>query len=123
MLLTAVVFVSIALRGGLWAGGLANLVNVIIIWIGVTVGAIASWSFAGGTETICSILPKTIDYFSLFEGLGFGVLLGWFIVMGTMTFTMQGVTQVGFAARTPGHARWGFIVGPIMMAPLGFFSA
>ena len=123
MVLTAVVFVSIALIGGLWAGGLANLVNVIVIWIGVTIGMVASWSLAGGTEVIVTKLPANMDYFNLFDGLGLGLLIGWFVVMGTQTFTMQGVTQVGFAAKAPKDAKWGFIAGAILMAPLGFFSA
>ncbi len=123
MLLTAIVFVGIALIGGLWAGGLANLINVVVIWLGIAVGMAACWSLAGGTDIIISRLPREFDYFSLFEGLGWGVLLGWFIVMGTMTFTMQGVVQVGLAAKSPVDAKWGFIAGAILMAPLGFFSA
>ena len=123
MLMTAVVFVGIALMGGLWAGGLANLINVIVIWIGVTVGMIACWSIAGGTAIIVSKLPRELNYLGLFEGLGWGVLLGWFIVMGSQAFTMQGVTQISFASRTPRDAKWGFIIGAIIMAPLGFFSA
>lgn len=123
MLLTAVIFVGIALIGGLWAGGLANLINVVVIWIGVTVGMAACWSLAGGTEVIVSRLPTEFDYFSLLEGLGWGVLVGWFIVMGIQTFTMQGVVQMSLAAKSPGHAKWGFIVGAVLMAPLGFFSA
>jgi len=123
MLLTAIIFVGIALIGGLWAGGLANLVNVIIIWFGVTAGMVACWSLAGGTEVIASRLPSEFDYFSLIEGLGWGVLVGWFIVMAIQSFTVQGVVQVGLAAKSPVHAKWGFIVGAILMAPLGFFSA
>lgn len=123
ILLTAAVFVGIAIIGGLWAGGLANLINVIIIWIGITLGMIVCWSLAGDTETIKSNLPSGINFFSLTKGLDPGILLGWFIVMGTMAFTMQGVTQISFAARSPKDARWGFIVGAVIMLPLGFFSA
>jgi SSS family solute:Na+ symporter len=123
MLLTAIIFVGIAIIGGLWAGGLANLVNVVVIWVGVTVGMVACWSLAGGTETIISRLPRELDYFSVLEGLGWGVLIGWFIVMAIQSFTVQGVVQVGLAAKDPRHAKWGFIVGAILMAPLGFFSA
>jgi SSS family solute:Na+ symporter len=123
MLLTAIIFVGIAILGGLWAGGLANLANVVVIWVGVTVGMVACWSLAGGTEAIISRLPRELDYFSVLEGLGWGVLVGWFIVMAIQSFTVQGVVQVGLAAKSPGHAKWGFIVGAILMAPLGFFSA
>ncbi len=123
MLLTAVIFIGIALIGGLWAGGLANLVNVIVIWVGILIGMIACLSLAGGAETIISNLPQSFDYFNLCEGLGEGVLLGWFIVMGTMTFTMQGVIQISFASKSPKDAQWGFLAAALLMVPLGFFSA
>jgi len=123
MILTAVIFVGISLTGGLWAGGLANLLNVVVIWVGVTIGMFASWSKAGGTSIIISNLPKEIPYFSLFKGLGFGVLLAWFIVMATQCFSMQAVEQTAFAAKDGKEAKKGFILAALIMAPLGFFSA
>ena len=123
ILLTAIIFVGIALLGGYKAGGLISVLNVGVIYFGILVGVIASWSFAGGTETIVSKLPSGINYFSLFESLGFGVVLGWIIVMGFQAFSSQSVVQISLAAKSPHAAKWGFIVGAILMAPVGFLAA
>jgi len=122
-LLTAVVFVTITLIGGIWAGGLANLINVVIIWIGVSAGAFAAWGMAGGKAAIVAKLPTNIDFFSLTEGLGMALIVAWFMVFIFTTFSHQAVIQVGFAAKTPKHSKWGYIIGGLIMAPLGFFAA
>lgn len=122
-LLTAVVFVLIAFIGGLWAGGLANLINVVIIWVGIVVGTFAAINLAGGQAVILQKLPAGIDYFSLTEGLGLGIILAWFIVFIMVPMSHQAVIQVGFAAKTPKHSKWGYIIGGLLMAPLGFFAA
>jgi len=123
-LLTAVIFVFITLVGGIWAGGLANLVNVIVIWIGIVAGAIAANSFAGGYDTIVSKLPVgNVDYFDLFQGVGLTIVVAWFIVFMFTATSHQAVIQTGFAAKNGKAAKWGFIGGGLMMAPLGFLAA
>lgn len=123
-LLTAAVFVAITLIGGLWAGGLANLVNVIIIWIGIVAGTIAANKFAGGYDTIVSKLPVgKIEYFDLFSGVGIAIVAAWFITFMFTATSHQAVIQTGFAAKDAKSAKWGFIAGGFMMAPLGFLAA
>lgn len=122
-LLTAAVFVAIALIGGLWAGGLANLVNVVVIWVGIVAGTFAAWAIAGGTEVISANLPTNIDFFSITEGLGMSLIIAWFLVFLFTVFSHQAVIQVGFAAKNPKSSKWGYIVGGLIMAPLGFLAA
>lgn len=52
VLLTALVFVGITLIGGYWAAGLANVINVILIYIGVVVALFFSFSNFGGFDAI-----------------------------------------------------------------------
>ena len=40
MVVTAVVFVGITLIGGFWAAGLTNVINVIVIYVGIVLGAV-----------------------------------------------------------------------------------
>lgn len=123
MIATAITFIGIATIGGLWAGGLANIVNVIIIWIGVSIGAIVSWYGAGGTSAIIHKLPPQISDLNPLKGIALGVLIGWFIVMITQAFSVQAIQQIGSAAKNPSEARKGFILGGLIMAPVGFLSA
>ena len=123
MILTALVFIGITAIGGLWAGGLSNVINVTVIWIGSIVGMIMSWERAGGTYEITSKLPEGVNYLSPIGGLSLGVLFGWFMVMITQSFSVQATEQIAFAARDPREARRGFLMGACLMAPVGFFAA
>ncbi len=123
-LLTAVIFVFITLIGGLWAGGLANLVNVVVIWVGIVAGAIAANRFAGGYDSIVSKLPVgKVEYFDLFQGVGLTLIVAWFIVFMFTATSHQAVIQTGFAAKNAKASKWGFIGGGLIMAPLGFLAA
>ncbi|MDH4258497.1 MAG: sodium:solute symporter family protein, partial [Candidatus Aminicenantes bacterium] len=54
---------------------------------------------------------------------GWAVILGWFMVMCTMTFSVQSVVQVSFAAKDSSSASKGFILGGLIILPVGFISA
>ena len=122
MLVTAVAFVGICIIGGYWAAGLSNLVNVIVIYIGLVLGAWAVVDTAGGLEAIRLALPET-KWFSLVEGMGWAPIIIWFTVMITHVIGGQGPVQVAFAAKDGQAARWGFILGGLMILPAGFISA
>jgi len=99
MAATAVVFVGITLIGGFWAAGLTNVVNVIVIYIGIVLGAFYLGAVGGG------------------------LILAWFIVMITMAHSTQSVIQVGFAAKDEKTAARGYLLGAAIIAPVGFISA
>jgi SSS family solute:Na+ symporter len=123
MLTTAVVFVGIALIGGYWAAGLSNLINVIIIYIGITAGVVMSISEGGGLSNIVANLPSGSHWFDPISGVGFGLVAAWFVVMITQTFSTQAVVQISFAAEDDKAARNGFILGGLLILPIGFMSA
>jgi SSS family solute:Na+ symporter len=122
MLVTAIVFVGITLIGGFWAAGLTNIINVILIYIGVLLGAAIAVSKIGGFGAITSKLPSGHSGFGL-GGIGGLVILGWFLVMCTMAFSVQSVVQISFAAKDSSSARKGFILGGLIILPVGFISA
>jgi len=122
MFVTAVVFVGITLIGGFWAAGLTNIINVILIYIGVLLGAVIAVRKIGGFGEIAAQLPSGHPGFSL-GGIGGLVILGWFLVMGTMAFSVQSVAQISFAAKDSSSARKGFILGGLIIFPVGFISA
>jgi len=123
MIATAVVFVGITLIGGYWAAGLSNLINVIIIYAGVITGVIISISGAGGFSGISGALPAGSHWFDPVEGVGTLIIIAWFMVMFPTVFATQGVVQVSFAAKNKRAARTGFIIGGLIILPIGFLSA
>ena len=120
MLVTAVVFVGITLIGGFWAAGLTNIINVVLIYAGVFFGALLAVKKVGGFKELVNKLPS--DYFDL-GAIGLPLILAWFIVMCTTTFSVQSIAQISFAAKDSSSARKGFILGGLIILPVGFVSA
>jgi len=122
MAVTAVVFVGITLIGGFWAAGLTNVVNVVVIYVGVTLGAVLTVRELGGLGELTARLPAGHPGFDL-DGVGMGLIVAWFIVMITTTHSTQSVIQVGFAAKDERTAGRGYLLGAVIIAPVGFISA
>ncbi|MBU0740915.1 sodium:solute symporter family protein [bacterium] len=122
MAVTAAVFVGITLIGGFWAAGLTNVVNVIVIYAGVCLGAVLTVRELGGVGEIVARLPAGHPGFDL-DGVGMGLIVAWFIVMITMAHSTQSVIQVGFAAKDERTAGRGYLLGAAIIAPVGFISA
>ncbi len=123
MLTTAVVFIGITLIGGYWAAGLTNLINVVIIYIGLIAGVIMSVSGAGGFSNIMANLPAGEPWLDPVAGVGIAMILAWFIVMSTQAFSTQAVVQVSFASKDSRTARKGYIIGGLLILPVGFIAA
>jgi len=122
MLVTALVFVGITLIGGFWAAGLTNIINVIFIYLGVLLGAGLAVKKVGGFGNLLENLPAGHPGFDL-GAIGWGMIIAWFMVMCTMAFSVQSVVQISFAAKDASAARRGFILGGMIILPVGFISA
>ncbi len=122
IIVTAVVFVGITLIGGFWAAGLTNIINVILIYVGVLLGAVIAVTKIGGWGEFVSKIPAQHPGFDL-GAIGWPLIIAWFMVMGTMAFSVQSVVQISFAAKNASSASRGFILGGLIILPVGFISA
>jgi SSS family solute:Na+ symporter len=122
MFVTAVVFVGITLIGGFWAAGLTNIINVILIYVGVVLGAVIAVFKIGGWGEFVSKIPTHHPGFDL-SAIGWELIIAWFMVMCTMAFSVQSVVQISFAAKDSSSASRGFILGGLIILPVGFISA
>ena len=111
MIVSAVVFIGITLIGGLWSSGLSNIVSVVLIYVGILYSCVAAVNHTGGIEAIKAQLPVGLDWFD------------WFIVMITQAITAQGPVQIACGARDAKTARNGFILGGLLIFPVGFLCA
>lgn len=125
MLTTAVVFVGITLIGGYWAAGLSNIINVIVIYVGLIAGAIAAVYNAGGMGQIVSALESnpSVPWFDPISGVGGAIVLAWFVVMITQALSNQAVVQISFAAKDEKAAKRGFLLAGLIIFPVGFIAA
>ncbi len=129
MLITAVVFVGISLIGGLWAAGITNVINVTLIYIGVVLGAFLCFSTAldkvGGLEELKQYLAGLDPPNPCFGlgALGMPLVMAWFLIMIVTALGTQAVVQISFAAKSPDAAKRGFLLGGLIILPVGFISA
>jgi SSS family solute:Na+ symporter len=123
MIFSAAVFISLTFIGGLWSASLTNVLNVVLIYGGIILAALIGVKSLGGIDAIVARLPHVPNYFSLIEGVGPMQILIWVVSVSTANFSFQGALQVVFAARDGKAARSGFIVGALLMIPIGFLAA
>jgi SSS family solute:Na+ symporter len=123
MVTTAIVFVGVTLIGGYWAAGLSNLINVAVIYIGIILGVISGVTDMGGISNLSLKLPPSDMWFSPVAGVGFAMVVAWFVVMSTQAFSTQAVVQVAFAAKDEKTAKKGYILGGLLILPVGFMAA
>ncbi len=122
MAVTAIVFVAITLIGGFWAAGLTNVINVFVIYLGIGLGAVLTVSHLGGLGTLASQVPQGHPGFDLLA-VGPGLIVGWFIVMVTTVHSTQAVIQIGFASKNERASSKAYLIGSLLIFPVGFISA
>lgn len=123
MIMSAIVFIGITLIGGLWSSGLSNMLSVVLIYAGVLFSCFAAVKNAGGLEAIEQALPDAQVMLDPMGGIPLAVIIGWVIVMVTQAITAQGPVQIACGAKNAKTARNGFVLGGLLIFPIGFLCA
>jgi SSS family solute:Na+ symporter len=127
MIASALIFIAITVLGGYWASGLTNLINVIVIYVGIVLALVQTLGKFGGLEAIKSSLPAGDHWFAWIgaapSALGPAAVIGYVAVMITMAVSTQAVAQIAFAAKDEKTAKKGFLVGGVLILPAGFLCA
>lgn len=119
------IFMLVAVIGGMGSVSLTNVLNLILIYAGVILAALLVLNGHGGWAAIQALTAAEPDmpYLSLTEGMGFIGIVSWVIVMLGNTNSVQGVVQIGLTGKDDKAARNGFLIGALMMIPVGFICA
>lgn len=124
MLTSAAVFIGVTLIGGMWSASLSNILNVSLKYIGIILATIISVTHIGGMKNLQAQLPaNNVPYLSFFDGVGILGIITWIIVLVTVNLSLQSIIQISLGAKDIQAARRGFIIGGLMMLPIGFVSA
>ncbi len=120
-----IIFMLVAMIGGMGSVSLTNVLNLILIYVGVIVATIIVLSGHGGWDAIQTLVAAEPDvpYLSITEGMGWIGIISWIIVMIGNTNSVQGVVQIGLTGKDDRSAKWGYIIGAIFMIPVGFICA
>jgi SSS family solute:Na+ symporter len=126
IIISAVVFGVISLIGGMWAASLANVVNVIVILLGLTIGVIAVIKNFGGVAAIQARLPVTdpaTPWTHFTKGMGMGAIMAWCFTMFLQSFSGAAALQTVVSSRDSKSVKIVYIVADCIMAPAGFVAA
>jgi len=123
MIASAAIFISITVVGGYWASGLTNLINVVVIYIGIIAALRQTLANFGGFASVSAALPPGGQWMDIVSGLGIATVAAYLVVMVTMAVTTQAVAQISFAARDERAARRGLFWGGVLILPAGFLCA
>jgi len=123
VLTSAVVFIGITAMGGMWSASLCNILNVSLKYIGILLATVFTVANAGGLANIEAQLPTNAPYFDFYDGVGLTGIMTWIIVLVTVNLSLQSIIQISLGAKDVETARRGFIIGGLMMLPIGFVSA
>ncbi len=123
MMASAIIFISITVLGGYWASGLTNIINVIVIYIGIIAALYQTLNNFGGFSVIQAKLPVGGHWMDVISGLGLATVVAFVVVMLTQAVSSQAVAQISFAARDGRTAKRGFLLGSILILPAGFLCA
>lgn len=120
-----IIFMLVAMIGGMGSVSLTNVLNLILIYVGVIVATIIVLSGHGGWEAIQTLVAAEPDvpYLSFTEGMGWIGIISWVIVMIGNTNSVQGVVQIGLTGKDDRSSKMGYILGAILMVPVGFICA
>lgn len=122
MLMSAVVFIGVTLIGGMWSASITNLMNVSLKYAGILMAVVLAVRMAGGMDQIQMNLPMPhgLDFI---DGVGPMTIVTWIIVLITVNLSLQSIIQISLGAKDVHTARKGFIIGGLLMLPIGFVSA
>lgn len=124
MLTSAVVFIGITIVGGLWSSGMANMLSVLLIYLGVLFATLTTIGNVGGLSSLETQLPPAdFGWLSPMGGLGMAVILGWVLIMVSQAITAQGPVQLACGAKDAKTARNGFVLAGVLIFPIGFLCA
>lgn len=130
ILITAVVFILICMLGGLFGASLANLINVIVIYVALISCMIAGLHNLGGWDAFIASANAIPDpttaggsWLSLTGGLSLATIASYFVSEPGNRISTQSNTQCALAAKDSKTARRGIIIAALATIPVCFISA
>lgn len=119
------IFMLVAMVGGMGSVSLTNVLNLFLIYAGVIIAALMVLTQGGGWDAIqlLTAAEPDVPYMSLTAGMGWIGIISWIVVMLGNTNSVQGVVQIGLTGKSDRATRDGFLLGALLMVPVGFICA
>lgn len=123
MFVSAVVFIGITFIGGMWSASLSNVLNIILIYVGIIAATVIQFNKVGGMAGLATQLPTNVPWFSFIDGVGIKNITSWVVTLVTVNLSLQSILQISLGAKDAETAKKGFVWGGIIMIPVGVLAA
>lgn len=124
MICSTALFIGIALIGGMWGAAVTNLVNVIVIYVGIAVCVIVLYTTNGGFGGMNAALPQEgYDWWSPVKGAGTVTIVAWIINLCVSCVNSGSIFQTVVSAKSPKDGKKGILLAALFIAPCGFLCA
>lgn len=119
------IFMLVAVIGGMGSVSITNVLNLVLIYVGVIIATILVLTNQNGWDAIQTLVAAQPDvpYLSFTQGMGWIGIMSWIIVMIGNTNSVQGVVQIGLTGKDDRASKCGYIIGALFMIPVGFICA
>lgn len=125
-IVTAVIFLVISLLGGYLGAVMVNLINTLLIYIGLFIATFTSLGSVDGWGNLTMSLQAAspdVPWTNLISGAGIVTILSWMLTQVINGLANQPHFQLVASAKNYKNAKIGIVVGAILMLPVGFLCA
>ena len=130
VVISALAFLVICMVGGLLGASISNLVNCVVIFVGIlatmflAIGNVGGWGeFVAQANSFPDTTTAGGGWLSITGGLGIAVILSYMVSEPGNRLTTQSNTQAVLAAKDGKTARWGVILAALITIPICIASA
>ena len=118
MIVSAITFIGITFIGGMWSASLSNVMNIVLIYVGILAATVIQFKKIGSMDQLAAVLPTNVPWFSFIDGVGPVT-----ITLITVNLSLQSILQISLGAKDAETAKKGFVWGGILMLPVGVLAA
>lgn len=116
IVITVAITLLILLSGGIWSIGFTNVLNVVVLYVGLIVGTIFTLQMLGGWKAFSLQLPERfLDPFHIGTSNFFAIVIVGFL----SAFVGQAALMGIFGAKTPEVARRATLFAGVLFIPVG----
>lgn len=123
MLISAAVYISIAMIGGLSSAAITNVVNIIVLYGSMIIAVILAISKVGGINAMINSLPNKEVFLHPIDGLSLIVIISFFALFFVNIPTGTATMQMAFSAKDEKSAFYGYLLAGLLVLPFGFVTA
>lgn len=120
---TGMIVSAITFIGGMWSASLSNVLNIILIYVGILAATIIQFKKIGSMDHLAAALPANVPWFSFIDGVGPVTITSWVVTLITVNLSLQSILQISLGAKDAATAKKGFVWGGILMLPVGVLAA